>query len=85
MAQLSVSPWKPLQSALRHQMRTVSAEKLDSESWQVWLAVLTLLLVGVEGGECTLICMEQSKFAGACVCHPDPRRFPWPVAREADR
>jgi hypothetical protein len=64
--------------------RTRLPEKLDSESWQVWLAVLTLLLVGVEG-ECTFICMEQSKFAGVCVCHPDSRRSPWPVAREADR
>ena len=35
--------------ASQRKMRTVSAEKLDSESWQVWLAVLTLLLVGVEG------------------------------------
>jgi hypothetical protein len=85
MAQLSVSPWKRLQSALRHQMRTVSAEKLDSESWQVWLAGLTLLLAGVERGECTFICMEESKFARVCVCYPDPRRSPWPVAREADR
>jgi hypothetical protein len=31
-------------------VRPVSPKQLRSESWQIWLAVLTLLLVGVEWG-----------------------------------
>jgi hypothetical protein len=31
-------------------MRPITAKQLRSESWQIWLAVLTLLLVGVEWG-----------------------------------
>lgn len=36
--------------ASQWRMRPITAEKLRSESWQVWLAVLALLLVGVEWG-----------------------------------
>lgn len=37
-------------SSSQWRMKPVTPKQLRSESWQIWLAVLTLLLVGVEWG-----------------------------------